>query len=109
MASSRSLGVARYCESLHVTCIRVPSAKREALQSPSPTSLRIMGHFSLCGVLYAAYQSSSGSLRGDYMLCALFKSHILLALPQKGSNFSVVAIISTSDVQIVDADNGRGM
>lgn len=77
--------------------------------SPSPASLRIMGHFSLCGVLYAAYQSNSGDLCGDYMLCALFKSHILLALPKKGSNFSVVAIINTSDIQVVDADNGRGL
>ena len=42
------------------------------------------------------------------MLCALFKAHMLLALPQKSSNFSVVAIISTSDIQLVDADNGRG-
>ena len=67
-----------------------------------------MGHSSLCGVLYAAYQSNTGDLRGKYMLCALFKSHMLLALPQKGSNFSVVAIINTSDIQIVEADNGRG-
>ena len=67
-----------------------------------------MGHFSLCGALFAAYQSSNGDLRGQYMLCALFKAHMLLALPQKSSNFSVVAIISTSDIQIVDADNGRG-
>lgn len=42
------------------------------------------------------------------MLCALFKSHLLLALPQKSSNFSIVAIINTSDIQIVDVDNGRG-
>ena len=42
------------------------------------------------------------------MLCALFKAHMLLALPQKSSNFSVVAIINTSDIQLVDADNGRG-
>lgn len=67
-----------------------------------------MGHFSLCGALYAAYQSSTGGLRGEYMLCALFQSHLLLALPQKSSNFSVVAIINTSDIQIVDVDNGRG-
>lgn len=77
--------------------------------SPSPTSLRTMGHFSLCGVLYGAYQSNSGDLRGEYMLCALFKSHLLLALPQKSSNFSIVAIINTSDIQIVDVDNGRGL
>lgn len=67
-----------------------------------------MGHFSLCGVLYVAYQSNTGDLCGEYMLCALFKSHMLLALPQKSPNFSVVAIINTSDIQIVEADNGRG-
>ena len=81
----------------------------KALQYPSPASLRVMGHFSLCGVLYAAYQSNSGDLRGEYMLCALFKYHLLLALPpQKTSNFSIAAVINTSDIQIVDADNGRG-
>ena len=42
------------------------------------------------------------------MLCALFKAHLLLALPQTSSNLSIVAIINTSDIQIVDADNGRG-
>ena len=83
-------------------------AKLVALQSPSPASLRTMGHFSLCGVLYAAYQSTTGDLRGEYMLCTLFKKYLLLALPQKNSNFSIVAIINTSDIQIVDADNGRG-
>ena len=79
-----------------------------ALQSLSPASIRVMGHSSLCGVLYAAYQSTNGDMRGNYMLCALFKSHLLLALPRKGSNFSIVAIINTSNIQIVDADNGRG-
>lgn len=81
----------------------------KASQYPSPASLRVMGHVSLCGVLYAAYQSSNGDLRGEYMLCALFKSHLLLALPpQKTSNFSVAAVINTSDIQIVDTDNSRG-
>ena len=67
-----------------------------------------MGYFSLCGALYAAYQSNNGDLRGEYMLCVLFKSHLLLALPRKTGNFRIVAIINTSDIQIVDADNGRG-
>ena len=79
-----------------------------ALQSLSPASIRVMGHSSLCGVLYAAYQSTDGDVRGEYMLCALFKSYLLLALPQKGSIFSIVAIINTSSIQMVDADNGRG-
>ena len=109
MASSRPSGVARQCEPLDAVFVRVASAKLKALQSPSPASLRGMGHFSLCGALYAAYQSNSGDLRGEYMLCALFKTHLLLALtPQKTSNFSIAAIINTSDIQIVDADNGRG-
>ena len=93
---------------LNVVCIPVPYAKFEASQSTSPTSLRAMGHFSLCGVLYAAYQSNTGDVRGEYMLCALFKSHMLLALPHKSSNFCIAAIINTSDIQIVDADNGSG-
>ena len=42
------------------------------------------------------------------MLCVLFKTHMLLALPQKSLNFGIVAIINTSDIQIVDSDNGRG-
>ena len=42
------------------------------------------------------------------MLCALFKAHLLLAIPQKNSSCSIVAILNTSDIQIVDADNGRG-
>ena len=67
-----------------------------------------MGYFSLCGVLYVAYQSHSGDMRGEYMLCTLFKSHVLLARPQKSSNFSIVAIVNTSDIQIIDADDGRG-
>ncbi len=67
-----------------------------------------MGHFSLCGALYAAYQSSSGDVKGEYMLCAMFKTQLLLALPQNALNFSIVAIINTSDIQIVDPDNGRG-
>ena len=67
-----------------------------------------MGYFSLCGALYAAYQSNNGDLRGEYMLCALFKGQLLLAIPQKTSNFKIVGIINTSDIHIVDADNGRG-
>ena len=108
MAPSRPLGVARYSEFFREFHIRLSAAKLAALQSLLPASLRIMGHPSLCGALFAAYQSNSGDLCGEYMLCALFKAHMLLALPQKSSNFSVVAIINTGDIQLVDADNGRG-
>ena len=43
------------------------------------------------------------------MLCALFKSYLLFAVPRgKNSPFEIVAVISLSNVQIDKADNGRG-
>jgi len=71
-------------------------------------SLRPLGHSSLCGALFVAYQSRSDVL-GDYMLCALFRSHLLLATPTKGySRFEIVAIISFGAMQMDKADNGKG-
>lgn len=59
-------------------------------------------------MLYVAYQSKT-DLRGDYMLCVLFKSYLILAIPKVGSTqYSVMAIISLSDIQIDKPDNGRG-
>ena len=66
-----------------------------------------MGHAKLCGVLYVAYQTVYG-LRGDYMLCILFRAHLLLALPTHGARYDVVAIIGLGDVRIDKPDNGRG-
>lgn len=68
----------------------------------------MLGHANLCGVLYIAYQSK-GDLRGDYMLCVLFKSYLLLATPERGSiRYNVIALISVLDVQIEKPDDGRG-
>lgn len=68
----------------------------------------MLGHASLCGVLYIAYQSK-GDLRGDYMLCVLFKSYLLLATPKRGSTrYNVMAIMSVLDIQVEKPDNGRG-
>ena len=108
MAPSRHSGVARYCEFLEQCASAGLLLSLSFVQSHSFASLRGMGHFSLCGALYVAYQSNDGDLHGDYMLCALFKTNLLLALPQKGFTFGVVAIINTSGIQIVDVDNGRG-
>lgn len=77
-------------------------------QSTAPVSLRLLGHAILCGVLYVAYQSKK-DLRGDYMLCVLFKSYLILAVPKPGgTQYCVIAIMSLSDIQIDKSDNGRG-
>ena len=77
------------------------------LKPAAPSSLRLMGHAKLCGVLYVAYQTFYG-LRGDYMLSILFKSYLLLALPKSGIRYEIAAIISLGDVRVDTPDNGRG-
>lgn len=43
------------------------------------------------------------------MLCVLFKSYLILAIPKPGgTQYSVMAIMSLSDIQIDKPDNGRG-
>lgn len=55
-----------------------------------------------------AYQSKHEVL-GNYMFCALFRSHLLLAVSRSGRvAFEIVAIISLNDVQMDRADNGKG-
>ncbi len=44
------------------------------------------------------------------MFCALFASHLLLAVSRSGrAAFEIVAIISLNDVQMDKADNGKGI
>ncbi|KAL8866971.1 MAG: hypothetical protein Q9174_005962, partial [Haloplaca sp. 1 TL-2023] len=74
----------------------------------SITSLRLLGHHVLCGVLFVAYESEH-EVRGEYMLCALFRSHILLAVQRSGTeSYDVVALLSLHDVQVGRTDDGRG-
>lgn len=43
------------------------------------------------------------------MFCALFSSHLLLANPVAGgSALEIVAVINLNDVQIDNAENGKG-
>ncbi|KAL8713211.1 MAG: hypothetical protein Q9220_002732 [cf. Caloplaca sp. 1 TL-2023] len=86
---------------------------RELLVFPkiptSPASVRSLGHPVLCGVLYIAFESEL-EVCGQYMLCALFKTHLLLAVQQSdGGQYDVAALISLTDAQIEKADNGRGL
>lgn len=77
-------------------------------QSTSSSYLRVLGHAKLCGALFVVYQANDG-MHGQYMLCALFLRHLLLAIPEAGSKrFKVVAVINTVDLQIEPTDDGRG-
>lgn len=87
------------------------AARRSILiqvQSTSPVSLRMLGYPNLCGVLYVAWETESG-ICGEYVLCVLFRSHLVLAIEHPGGDrYDVVAIISLSDTQLQKADDGRG-
>ena len=89
-------------------CYSHDAVLKDAIQSQPTHSLRALGHASLCGVLYIAYQSEREVL-GNYMLCALFNSYMLLAQPNPGaSKFEIAAILSLGDLQVDRADSGRG-
>ena len=48
--------------------------------------------------------------QGQYMLCALFNSHLLLAIPEAGhKQLQVVAVLDASSFHIERTDDGRGM
>ena len=48
-------------------------------------------------------------MRGDFMLIVLFKSYLLLGVPDPAtSKYSITAIISLGDVRVEKTDNGRG-
>ena len=74
--------------------------------------LRSLGHSILCGALHFAYQGGKGIV-GEYMLCALFKSCLVLATPPKASDtdqrYKITASISLMDLRTEAADDGKGL
>lgn len=76
---------------------------------PEPLVLmRKLGHVMLCGVLHVAYQTRK-EVKGQYMLCAQFRSCLILAVSEKTSpGYAVVACIPLNAIQLEEADNGRG-
>lgn len=81
------------------------------LQATATLSLRLLGHATLCGVLFVTYQAfdSQSEVRGEYMLCVLFKSYLLLARPKVGSSkYEVGIIMSLRDIHLDRPTNGRG-
>jgi hypothetical protein len=70
--------------------------------------LRQLGYVLLCGVLHVAYQTTD-CVNGQYMICILYPSSLVLAIPSKGlSTYEVVAVISLANASIESSDNGRG-
>ena len=58
-----------------------------------------------------AYQSQNTVL-GEYMLCALFKSCLVLGTASKTGDlkqFTIAASINVADISIESADNAKGM
>lgn len=83
-------------------------ALTDQAQIVCPPQIRLLGHVLLCGVLYVAYQTKSG-VQGQYMLCALFRSYLVLAVPRKGlSLFDIVAMIPILSISLEEPDNGKG-
>ena len=65
----------------------------------------------MCGALYVAYRSGK-SVTGSYMLCALFRSYLILAQPAKQNGtkrYQVIANMALSNVQILDMDSEFGL
>ena len=71
--------------------------------------LRLLGHVVLCGVLHVAYQYKDG-IKGQYMVCVLYRSCLLLAVPHGGSSsFMVKATIALASATLEESDSGKGM
>ncbi|KAL8993247.1 MAG: hypothetical protein Q9169_006485 [Polycauliona sp. 2 TL-2023] len=76
---------------------------------PVQAYIRLLGHAILCGVLYVAYESEK-EICGAYMLCVLYKTHLLLAVPQTDSfRYDVVALVSLHGSQVEKPGDGRGL
>jgi hypothetical protein len=69
---------------------------------------RLLGHVLVCGVLHVAYQTPE-RVKGQYMVCILYKSCLVLATATRFlAPYNVVATISLANGSIEEPDNGRG-
>ncbi|KAI4803463.1 hypothetical protein E4T45_11094, partial [Aureobasidium sp. EXF-8846] len=68
-----------------------------------------LGRLSLCGTLYVAYRNKT-KFSGCYMICILYESCLLLALPDRSSSrYKVVVGTSLASTSIEESDNGKGL
>ncbi|KAH8723263.1 hypothetical protein GQ44DRAFT_621070 [Phaeosphaeriaceae sp. PMI808] len=71
---------------------------------------RLLGHVLLCGVLHVSFQSPEPRIKGQYMVCILYKSYLVLATCTRfHTPYTVVASIGLANSSIEDSDNGRGV
>jgi hypothetical protein len=69
---------------------------------------RLLGHVLLCGVLHVTYQTPE-RIKGQYMVCILYKSCLVLATVGRfQSPYTVVASIALANGNLEGSDNGRG-
>lgn len=67
-----------------------------------------LGPIKLCGVLHATYQLPA-DIVGEYVVCALFESYLVLAASRDGcSRLQAVACLYVCDLKIDTLRNGRG-
>lgn len=70
---------------------------------------RLLGHVLVSGVLHVTYQTPD-RVKGQYMLCVLYKSCLVLATTNRLFNpYNVVATIALANGNIEEPDNGRGL
>ncbi|GFF78750.1 Rho guanyl nucleotide exchange factor, putative [Aspergillus lentulus] len=91
---------------------------REKLELPEPGSgmqdivhdiYLQLGPIKLCGVLHATYQLPA-DIVGEYVVCALFESYLVLAASRDGcSRLQAMACLYVRDLKIDTLRNGRGL
>ncbi|KAF3033095.1 hypothetical protein E8E12_004456 [Didymella heteroderae] len=70
---------------------------------------RLLGHVLLCGALHVAYHTPE-RVKGQYMICVLYKSCLVLATTSRFfTPYNVVACISLANGSIEEPNNGRGV
>jgi hypothetical protein len=71
---------------------------------------RLLGHVLLCGVLHVTFQTSEPRINGQYMVCVLYKSCLVLATSSRFHHpYTVVANIGLANGTIEESNNGRGV
>jgi hypothetical protein len=71
---------------------------------------RLLGHVLLCGVLHVAFQTPEPRIKGQYMVCVLYKSCLVLATSSRfHTPCTVVASIGLANGSIEESNNGRGV
>ncbi|KAF2024193.1 hypothetical protein EK21DRAFT_79214 [Setomelanomma holmii] len=71
---------------------------------------RLLGHVLLCGVLHVAFQTPEPRIKGQYMVCVLYKSCLVLATAGRfHTPYTVVASIGLANASVEESDNGRGV